>query len=81
MTEEMEYPEAVFLIEAYSEDEFKKHLSTLCALNFSDGGFSSHEEDESGGAWTWISTAYADDLPQVLDEVRKFDFIISAKVG
>jgi hypothetical protein len=64
--------EGVFLIEAVAEDTFHNRKRRLEEITgFSDGMFDSFEEDEEGGVWKTITTAYFDDVASIKKAVDK----------
>lgn len=77
-----DYIEGVFLIKAKSKDTFFNRKSKLEAVTgFSDGYFDSYEEDEEGGIWKVITTAWfknVDELKKAIKKMEKYNwFFIS----
>ena len=63
--------EAVFLIEASSEEVFNNRRRKLQEItSFSDGGLDSFEEDSEGGVWEIIVTGYFSSLENLKEEIK-----------
>lgn len=76
---EDDYVEGVFLIEAKAEQTFfnrKRRLEEI--TGFSDGFFDSYEEDEEGGIWKVITTAWfenVDEIKKALKKMEKYNWL------
>ncbi len=76
---EDDYVEGVFLIEAKSRETFfnrKRKLEEI--TGFSDGMFDSFEEDEDGGIWKIITTAWfenVDEIKNALGKMKKYNWL------
>lgn len=72
------YVEGVFIIEAKSEQTFFNRKMRLAEITrFSDGGFDSYEQDEDGGCWKIITTAYfetVEDLKAAIKKMEKYNW-------
>ena len=79
---EDDYIEGVFLIEAKSKETFFNRKSKLEAVTgFSDGYFDSYEEDEEGGIWKVITTAWfenVDELKKAMKKMEKYKWFFSS---
>lgn len=66
--------QAVFLIQAVSENTFNNRRRKLQEITgFSDGGFGSYEEDNEGGIWKIIVTGYFNDLEELKSVIKKME--------
>lgn len=76
---EDDYVEGVFLIAAKAEETFfnrKRRLEEI--TGFSDGFFDSYEEDEEGGIWRVITTAWfenVDEIKKALKKMEKYNWL------
>jgi hypothetical protein len=76
---EDDYVEGVFLIEAKSRETFfnrKRKLEEI--TGFSDGFFDSFEEDDEGGIWKIITTAWFKDVVEIkkaLNDMKKYKWL------
>jgi len=76
---EDDYVEGVFLIEAKSRETFfnrKRKLEEI--TGFSDGMFDSFEEDEEGGVWKVITTAWFENVEEIkkaLGKMKKYNWL------
>lgn len=79
---EDDYVEGVFLIEAKSKETFFNRKSKLEAVTwFSDGYFDSYEEDEEGGIWKVITTAWFEnvfELKKAMKKMEKYKWFFSS---
>ncbi len=63
--------EAVFLIQASSEDTFNNRRRKLQEMTrFSDGGCGSYEKDEECDVWKIIVTGYFSSLEELKEELK-----------
>lgn len=63
--------EAVFLIQASSEDVFNNRRRKLQEITgFSDGGCGSYEKDEECDVWKIIVTGYFSSLENLKEEIK-----------
>ncbi len=76
---EDDYVEGVFLIKAKAKETFfnrKRRLEEI--TGFSDGFFDSYEEDEEGGVWKVITTAWfenVDEIKKALKKMEKYNWL------
>ena len=74
-----DYVEGVFLIAAVAEDTFHNRKRRLEEITgFSDSMCDSFEEDEEGGIWKTITTAYFDDVASIkkaVDKMKKYKWL------
>jgi hypothetical protein len=76
---EDDWCEGVFLIEAKSKETFfnrKRKLEII--TGFSDGFFDSYEEDDEGGIWKTISSAWfptVKELKSALKKMKKYSWL------
>ena len=64
--------EAVFLIQASSEDVFNNRRRKLQEITgFSDGGCGSYEKVEGCDVWKIIVTGYFNDLDELKNDIQK----------
>jgi hypothetical protein len=76
---EDDYVEGVFLIEAKSRETFfnrKRKLEEI--TGFSDGMLDSFEEDEEGGVWKVITTAWFENVEEIkkaLGKMKKYNWL------
>ena len=79
---EDDYVEGVFLIEAKAKETFFNRKAKLEAITgFSDGYFDSYEEDEDGGIWKVITTAWfknVDELKKAMKKMEKYKWFFSS---
>ena len=71
---EDDYVEGVFLIEAKAKETFfnrKRRLEKI--TGFSDGYFDSYEEDEEGGVWKVITTAWFENIDEIKKALKKME--------
>lgn len=76
---EDDYVEGVFLIEAKAKEAFFNRKMKLEEITgFSDGFFDSYEEDEEGGIWKVITTAWfenVDEIKKALKSMEKYNWL------
>lgn len=66
--------EGVFLIEAKTEQTFFNRKQKLAEITgFSDGGFDSYEQDEDGGSWKIITTAFFETIEDLKNAIKKME--------
>ena len=76
---EDDWCEGVFLIEAKSKETFfnrKRKLEII--TGFSDGFFDSYEEDDEGGIWKTITSAWfptVKELKSVLRKMKRYNWL------
>lgn len=79
---EDDYVEGVFLIEAKAKETFfnrKRKLEEI--TGFSDGFFDFYEEDEEGGIWKVITTAWfenVDEIKKALKKMEKYNWLFQS---
>ena len=72
--DEDDFVEGVFLIEAKSENTFFNRKIKLEEVTcFSDGGFGSYEEDDEGGIWKIITSAWFENIGELKKLVKKIE--------
>ena len=71
---EDDYVEGVFLIEAIAKETFFNRKAKLEAITgFSDGYFDSYEEDEEGGVWKIITSAWFETVGDLKNAMKKME--------
>ena len=79
-----DYVEGVFIIQAKSKETFLNRKTKLEQITgFSDGYFNSYEEDDEGGCWKIITTAWfenVDEIQKALKKMEKYNWLLDFNI-